>query len=62
MEDTNEEQRATTLLNIIIELTQKLNAAEANAKKYERWWLDELATSGDLRKKYERDVNGKEII
>ena len=56
MEDTNE-QRDATLLNIIIDLTQRLNEAQDNAKKYERWWLDECATVGELREKLKNTNN-----
>ena len=60
MEDINE-QRDATLLNIIIDLTQKLNAAEANAKKYERWWLDECATAGELREQLKKSANSENL-
>lgn len=60
MEDINE-QRDATLLNIIIDLTQRLNKAEADAKKYERWWLDECAIVGELREKLNKAANSENL-
>lgn len=61
MDDINNEQRDATLLNIIIDLTQRLNAAQHNAKKYERWWLDECATVGELREKLNKAANSENV-
>lgn len=59
--ENQDEQRDATLLNIIIDLTQRLNASEANAKKYERWWLDECATVGELREKLKKSANAENL-
>lgn len=55
--ETPEEQRATTLLNIIIDLTQRLNQATDESEKYKRWWLSQCDDNAALRDKMENGAN-----
>lgn len=59
--ETPEEQRATTLLNIIIDLTQRLNQATEESEKYKRWWLSQCNDNAEIREKLEKAANSENL-
>jgi len=59
---TPEEQRADTLLNIIIDLTQQANVLKAERDQYKEWWLEDSKALSEVTKELNAIKDAKTCI